>query len=397
MSYFKLQLKRVLKSKFTWISLLIILLCCLFFLRTNYISSTSDRQELVQAKANLVTQTKNVKFFQRELKRNDLDAESKKQVRKNLVESKSDVRKLKILVRAFKNNDWETAYPIMIKDQKYSLKNAKRNSLSKSLVTIMQKDLLQLEILAKYHIPKEVEYASTKGGFFVLQMMQEILPPLTVLAVIFILTKLYSAGYFERMRLGNLLPQQKLVLTEFYTGSFVGFSYFLLAFLLIFLIPSLFFGTGSFNYPVTCMNPVAKKYIFKSMYQLFLPILFMELLSFIFIAAAVLLIVQLLKNRLLALLTSALLLVGGMVIPQYVIAVRNFAQYLPTTYFFALQPVDGLFGISNAYTFADENQLITYPRVNFTNGIIVLALGIAILIVFNFFIAKSAQKGIKTK
>ena len=65
------------------------------------------------------------------------------------------------------------------------------------------------------------------------------------------------------------------------------------------------------------------------------------------------------------------------------------------SYFFALQPVNGMFGISNAYAFADETELATYPQVNFTNGVIVLLIGILILLLLNYFVAEKAQKGIK--
>ena len=86
-----------------------------------------------------------------------------------------------------------------------------------------------------------------------------------------------------------------------------------------------------------------------------------------------------------------------MVLPQYLVAARNFAQFIPMSYFFSLQPVDGIFGISNAYVFADETKLVTYPQVNFVNGILVLTVGIIILLLLNYLIAQKAQKGRKTK
>ncbi|MEB3364610.1 hypothetical protein SDC49_17045 [Lactobacillus sp. R2/2] len=85
-----------------------------------------------------------------------------------------------------------------------------------------------------------------------------------------------------------------------------------------------------------------------------------------------------------------------MVIPQYIVAERSFAQFIPMSYFFALQPVNGMFGISNSYVIADETKLVTYPQVNFTNGVIVLLVGILILLLLNYFVAEKAQKGIKT-
>lgn len=145
------------------------------------------------------------------------------------------------------------------------------------------------------------------------------------------------------------------------------------------------------------IDAVAKRNIFIPMYQLFCPTLILELFSFMFIANAVLLFVQVFKNRLLVLFISALILVGGMVLPQYVVAARNFAQFIPMSYFFSLQPVDGMFGISNAYVFADETKLVTYPQVNFTNGMLVLALGIIILLFLNYLTARKAQKGRKTR
>ncbi|MBA1392457.1 hypothetical protein EQ500_00850 [Lactobacillus sp. XV13L] len=396
MSLISLQFKRVLKSKFIWISMLAILLTCFYFWKNNYHIRNMNHY-LIQAQENLVIQRKNVKYYRRQLKKANVDSAARKELGADFKEVQADVKESQKLIAAIQQNKWQNAYHILIKQEKADLADAKRNNLNDTTLAVIKRDLLQLKILAQNNLPEENEHYSVKGGYFVLEMMQEVLPPLAVLAVIFILTKLFSAGYFERMRLGNLLPQKRLVFTEFASGSLIGFGYFLLAFLLIFLLPSIFFGTGNFNYPMMGMNAGAKEYTFTPMYQLFLPTLFLELLSFVFIAATVLLLVQLFKNRLLALLVSALLLVGGMALPQYVVTARAFAQFLPMSYFFALQPVDGMFGISNAYVFADETQLVTYPQVNFTNGIIVLVLGTAVLLFLNQFMAQRAQKGRKTK
>ncbi|BDR60118.1 hypothetical protein KIM322_03790 [Lactobacillus xylocopicola] len=345
----------------------------------------------------MATQKGNIKYYQKELKKGKVEKKNKQQLHKDLKENQTLARENQTLIKALETKDWQRAYAILIKQEKFWLNDAKRNNGSDYSLALLKRDLCQLQLLAKQHLAMENEHFPIQGGFFVLFMMQEVLPPLTILAAIFILTKLYSAGYYERMRLGNLLPQKQLVFTEFTTGLMITFAYFLLIFLLVFLLPSIFFGTGNLNYPITGMNPGAKEYTFTPMYQLFLPILGIAFLSFAFITGAVLLIVQLLKNRLLALFAAVLLLGGGMVLPQYVVAVRNLAQFLPMSYFFALQPVDGMFGISNAYVFTDESQLVTYPQVNFSNGLIVLIIGTAVLLFLNQLLAKRIQAGRKIK
>lgn len=396
MPYMKLKVKQMLKSKFTWISLIAILVGCLSFWAKNYYASKSDSMELSTAKANVAIQKKNVIYFQKELKQKKLDEDNKKQIRKSLKSSQSDIAEKQKLIKALQSKDWQKAYPIMIKEAKFWLADAKKNGSDSEAVAISKRDLLELQTLAKQHLPKEQTINPVKGGFFLIFVMEQFLPILVVLAVIFVLVKIFASDYFDRMRLGNLLPQNRLVLSEFSTGSLMGFCYFLVTFLLIFLIPSLFAGTGNFNYPIAGMNPVTKEYIFIPMHQLLLPILMLELLSFIFISGMVLFFVQFFKNPIIALLFSVLVLVGGMVIPQYIVAERSFAQFIPMSYFFALQPVNGMFGISNSYVIADETKLVTYPQVNFTNGVIVLLVGILILLLLNYFVAEKAQKGIKT-
>lgn len=396
MPYMKLKVKQMLKSKFTWISLIAILVGCLSFWTKNYYASKSDSMELSTAKANVAIQKKNLIYFQKELKQKKLDEDNKKQIRKSLKGSQSDIAEKQKLIKALQSKDWQKAYPIMIKEAKFWLADAKKNGSNSEAVAISKRDLLELQTLAKQHLPKEQTVNPVKGGFFLIFVMEQFLPILVILAVIFVLVKIFASDYFNRMRLGNLLPQNRLVLSEFSTGSLMGFCYFLVTFLLIFLIPSLFAGTGNFNYPIVGMNPVTKEYIFIPMHQLLLPILMLELLSFIFISGMVLFFVQFFKNPIIALLFSVLVLVGGMIIPQYIVAERNFAQFIPMSYFFALQPVNGMFGISNSYVIADETKLVTYPQVNFTNGVIVLLVGILILLLLNYFVAEKAQKGIKT-
>lgn len=396
MPYFKLQIKQVLKSKFTWISLLAILLGCFYFWIKNY-NSRYINPRIIEAKENIALEEKNVRYYQKQLQKANLTKTARRQIELDLAENKSSMKEFKTLIKAIQTNKWQKAYQIIIKQEKYNLADAKRNNASKDNILAIESNIQKLQYLARNNLPEENEHYSVKGGFFILEMMQEVLPPLAVLAIIFILIKLYSSGFYERMRLANLLPQKKHLLIEFGTSSLIGFGYFLAAFLLLFIIPSIFFGTGNFKYPMMGIDAVAKRNIFIPMYQLFCPTLILELFSFMFIASVVLLFVQVFKNRLLALFISALILVGAMVLPQYVVAARNFAQFIPMSYFFSLQPVDGMFGISNAYVFADETKLVTYPQVNFTNGMLVLALGIIILLFLNYLIARKAQKGRKTK
>ena len=396
MPYFKLQIKQVLKSKFTWISLLAILLGCFYFWIKNY-NSRYINPRIIEAKENIALEEKNVRYYQKQLQKSNLTKTTRRQIELDLAENKSSMKEFKTLIKAIQTNKWQQAYQIIIKQEKYNLADAKRNNASKDNILAIESNIQKLQYLARNNLPEENEHYSVKGGFFILEMMQEILPPLTVLAIIFILIKLYSSGFYERMRLANLLPQKNHLLIEFGAGSLIGFGYFLAAFLLLFIIPSIFFGTGNFKYPMIGIDAVAKRNIFIPMYLLFCPTLILELFSFMFIASVVLLFVQVFKNRLLALFISALILVGGMVLPQYVVAARNFAQFIPMSYFFSLQPVDGMFGISNAYVFADETKLVTYPQVNFTNGILVLTVGIILLLFLNYFIAQKAQKGRKTR
>ena len=396
MPYFKLQIKQVLKSKFTWISLLAILLGCFYFWIKNY-NSRYINPRIIEAKENIALEEKNVRYYQKQLQKANLTKTTRRKIELDLAENKSSMKEFMTLIKAIQTNKWHKAYQIIIKQEKYNLADAKRNNASKDNILAIESNIQKLQYLARNNLPEENEHYSVKGGFFILEMMQEVLPPLAVLAIIFILIKLYSSGFYERMRLANLLPQKNHLLIEFGTSSLIGFGYFLAAFLLLFIIPSIFFGTGNFKYPMMGIDAVAKRNIFIPMYQLFCPTLILELFSFMFIASVVLLFVQVFKNRLLALFISALILVGGMVLPQYVVAARNFAQFIPMSYFFSLQPVDGMFGISNAYVFADETKLVTYPKVNFTNGMLVLALGIILLLFLNYFIAQKAQKGRKTK
>ena len=396
MPYFKLQIKQVLKSKFTWISLLAILLGCFYFWIKNY-NSRYINPRIIEAKENIALEEKNVRYYQKQLQKANLTKTTRRKIELDLAENKSSMKEFKTLIKAIQTNRWQQAYQIIIKQEKYNLADAKRNDASKENILAIESNIQKLQYLKRNNLPEENEHYSVKGGFFILEMMQEVLPPLAVLTIIFILIKLYSSGFYERMRLANLLPQKIHLLIEFGTGSLIGFGYFLAAFLLLFIIPSIFFGTGNFKYPMMGIDAVAKRNIFTPMYQLFCPTLILELFSFMFIANAVLLFVQVFKNRLLALFISALILVGGMVLPQYVVAARNFAQFIPMSYFFSLQPVDGMFGISNAYVFVDETKLVTYPQVNFTNGILVLTVGIILLLFLNYFIAQKAQKGRKTR
>lgn len=68
MPYFKLQIKKVIKSKFTWISLLAILLGCFYFWTKNY-NSRYINPRITEARENIAVEKKNVKYYQKQLKK----------------------------------------------------------------------------------------------------------------------------------------------------------------------------------------------------------------------------------------------------------------------------------------------------------------------------------------
>ncbi|MEB3364619.1 hypothetical protein SDC49_17125 [Lactobacillus sp. R2/2] len=82
--------------------------------------------ELSTAKANVAIQKKNVIYFQKELKQKKLDEDNKKQIRKSLKGSQSDIAEKQKLINALQSKDWQKAYPIMIKEAKFWLADAKK-------------------------------------------------------------------------------------------------------------------------------------------------------------------------------------------------------------------------------------------------------------------------------
>ena len=79
MPYFKLQIKQVLKSKFTWISLLAILLGCFYFWIKNY-NSRYINPRIIEAKENIALEEKNVRYYQKQLQKSNLTKTTRRKI-----------------------------------------------------------------------------------------------------------------------------------------------------------------------------------------------------------------------------------------------------------------------------------------------------------------------------
>lgn len=392
MPFFKFQIKQVYKSKFTWFSLLAILLVCCYFWLNLFQVRNQDSSDLQDAKGNLALIKNNIKEYKEQLEEPHLKPATKKKLTQELKQSERSAKDSRALTVALKRKNWQTAYHYLIKKDETALADAQRNYTGSLRLALAKRDLLYVKTLKKQKMAKENDYP-IKGGFFVISMMYDVLPFLVGLAVIFFLTKLYCSGYVERMRLGNLLPQHGQSLISWASGTIMSSGYFLLIFLLVLILPSLACGFGNPNYPMATIDAGAKAFTFRPLYQLFLPTIILAILNLAFIAAFVLLFCQLFRNRTITLLIAMLTLGGGMLLPNFVVSVRKFAQYIPMTYFSAPMAVTNSFGHSGPFIVEGSTEFITYPQVNFTNGVIVLAVSTTILVCLNYFFLRDLKMG----
>ncbi|WP_279083040.1 hypothetical protein, partial [Lactobacillus apis] len=125
MPYMKLKIKQVLKSKFTWISLLAILLGCFYFWTKNY-NSRYINPRITEARENIAVEKKNIKYYQKQLKKSNLTKTNRHKIELDLAENKSSIKEFQTLIKSIQTNKWQKAYQIIIKQEKYNLADAKR-------------------------------------------------------------------------------------------------------------------------------------------------------------------------------------------------------------------------------------------------------------------------------
>ena len=341
MSYFIFSLKKIVKNKLTWIPLLIVFFICLFVLFQNNVAQ--KRYNLGEQIRNNI-QTNQLLIEESKRKSQDLDKNSEKYrlLQQTISESEKIMENDKEWLSAYNNKDWKKVY----KNKLFHLKRAiefSQGREDKTLLNALNREQKLYQSLQKKNIPFEDSTYPITGFQFTMSLFTYFFPVLFVLINIFILGQLYTSNFYNKMHLSTLLPMRPLheIFIQLGVGICFVFCSFLLVVGLLFMISSTLFGFGSLDYPVIYYFLGTQDFYFSSIGPAIIPTIVLFLVANISIVSIIYTISYILRDKMMTLFISTLVLIGGVILPYFVQPIQKLSHLLPTTYLHSYQVVCG--------------------------------------------------------
>ena len=360
MAYLKFQLKGILKNKFNYIPLILsisLILICLFSNAANY-----DKTGL---KANLTTTIQENR--ERISKgKHDLENETNSEASviniKEIIEmNQQQLQQAEEVINQMDLGNWQSVYGKLLKinsENKQIVENSKDGYLD--IQQALENEGMFYQYLKKANIPYQDPDFPTKGLTFMMWSMNNLLPLLVVISIIYLLTQVYSGQFYERINKSSLLPYTKsnAIKQNLLLGIGLGFSVFFLYLVISLVISSAIFGIGSSEYPVLSYAVSSDKFYYQNMQSLYLPTIILFLSSLVFCILLVYWLNDVLRNQLTALFISLLLILSQMLLIHVIQPMSQIAHLLPTTYLNSLTTTTGMLGKS-----------LSNPKINFITGL----------------------------
>ncbi|RMC47561.1 hypothetical protein [Lactobacillus sp. ESL0228] len=367
MSYFGFQFKKITKHNLTIIALCILIIISfgVLFLNTNQIDSGESIKGQIQG--NIVIQKNNIAQDKRALKKYSPTGEGYRQTKIALKQTKKQLQANQALIEHINKRQWGPVYKEKIKESN-KMKTTGLSGRNLDFVSGVKK---RYQYLVKHPMPYESDAAVT-GLQFWSDLNGTYWPILFTLVIIFILTYLYTDTYKNGLDITSVLPIN--VMSKLLTNSLVGLAIscllYLLVSLLVFTGASLIFGTGNLQYPTIIHHLVnGRQTVAVAPLATLIPqILILQFLEFIFLVLFIQLLAKLLHNQLPTLLLAVLLVVGIGLATTVIEPLSQMAQWLPNTYFNAINVVSGV----AAYN-------IDNYQINFASGVDTLLIGSLVL------------------
>ncbi|MBC9708622.1 MAG: hypothetical protein H9W80_05155 [Enterococcus sp.] len=372
MNYLKFHLKAALKSKYTYLPFvlgLIIISTCLYFNYSNY-----DKTGLI---TNLSISNISTKEATKVLKKDlsafkDKESEEYNNTKKSIEYNEYRIKKNNEILSYAKNNDWSSAYKILIEITEEDKANTiDDKNVSPELKKAIQRDLLFYKELQKKNIDYQDPEFPTKGITFTLWILARIIPVMVSIFIIFVLTQIFSNMFYENINKYSLLPYSKIknMLNSLTLGGIV--SIFILAINLVipFGISSVIFGMGDSNFPIQSSKIGSNSIYFQDAKNVIGLSIVLSVLTMIFCMLMTYLVNYLIRNQLTSLFVSLIAIMAPLLLLNTVQPLQKVSHLLPTTYIRSVSVVTG--------TTAEQ---INNTNVSFSMGIKVTVVGIIVLL-----------------
>ncbi|VRA24528.1 ABC-type transport system involved in multi-copper enzyme maturation, permease component [Streptococcus pneumoniae] len=337
-------LKKVFKSRLNWIILALFVsgLGVTFYFNSQTANSVSLESEL---ETRLVKDERVINEYEEELSQiSDTSSEEYQIAKSNLESQKNLLTQKKEILDLLKEGRWKEAYYLQWQDEEKNyevMSNQPTASSDFKMAVDRQRKIYQA--LYPLNIKAHTLEFPTHGIDQIVWILEAIIPSLFVVAIIFMLTQLFTERYQNHLDTAQLYPFSKVTFAMSSLG--VGVGYVTVLFIGIcgfsFLAGSLISGFGQLDYPYPIYSLVNQEVTIGKIQDVLFPGLFLAFLAFIVIVEVVYLIAYFFKQKMPVLFLSLIGIVGLLFGIQTIQPLQRIAHLIPFTYLRSVEILSG--------------------------------------------------------
>ncbi|HGK0559504.1 TPA: hypothetical protein ACJY0H_001107 [Streptococcus pneumoniae] len=373
-------LKKVFKSRLNWIILALFVsgLGVTFYFNSQTANSVSLESEL---ETRLVKDERVINEYEEELSQiSDTSSEEYQIAKSNLESQKNLLTQKKEILDLLKEGRWKEAYYLQWQDEEKNyevMSNQPTASSDFKMAVDRQRKIYQA--LYPLNIKAHTLEFPTHGIDQIVWILEAIIPSLFVVAIIFMITQLFTERYQNHLDTAQLYPFSKVAFAMSSLG--VGVGYVTVLFIGIsgfsFLAGSLISGFGQLDYPYPIYSLVNQEVTIGKIQDVLFPGLFLAFLAFIVIVEVVYLIAYYFKQKMPVLFISLIGIVGLLFGIQTIQPLQRIAHLIPFTYLRSVEILSGRLP-----------KQIDNVNLNWSMGMILLPCLIILLLVGILFIER---------
>ena len=337
-------LKKVFKSRLNWIILALFVsgLGVTFYFNSQTANSVSLESEL---ETRLVKDERVINEYEEKLSQiSDTNSEEYQFAKKDLDSQKNLLKRKTEILTLLKEGRWKEAYYLQWQSEEKSYEIVSKEPTSSSdLKMAVDRERKTYQALYPLNIKAHTLEFPTHGIDQIVWILEAIIPSLFVVAIIFMLTQLFTERYQNHLDTAQLYPFSKVAFAMSSLG--VGVGYVTVLFIGIsgfsFLVGSLISGFGQLDYPYPIYSLVNQEVTIGKIQDVLFPGLFLAFLAFIVIVEVVYLIAYFFKQKMPVLFLSLIGIVGLLFGIQTIQPLQRIAHLIPFTYLRSVEILSG--------------------------------------------------------
>lgn len=390
MKYINFLFRKVLKDKIFIIPFILMTIFISFIYYNNYKSAYLDIDYPIFSGENERNAfTNDIRQFQSEMDGYEKGSNDYKISSDNYNMALNRLYYMEERLNAIKEEDWKKYYVNDAELLNITINTLEEDSnfYDREVIDILKTTKDYDLYMAENNLGFDSRFSSTQGISYMVKVMDDFLPIMLVISLLFILSKIYCSSYIEKLDIHVLLPYsyfEKQIVKLFF-GASIGIGIVLFVSFVSVLCGFLGNRIGNFLSPILLYS-VEGTDAFCACYVLILKCSILIVLSILFLTNFVSFISKITKKNMICLLTSLGIIMLCLIVLQDLAPLQRYIHLLPTTYLNAIKVISG----ELAFTSYNIN-------VNFIHGVIVLMVVNGFLFVLNYFLSKNFSRSVSRR